>query len=98
MVGDPAVGKTALIQVRPTLHPCRGAPTCSARFGVQTFVSNGQRFPRQYMMTCGVELSVKRVAAPSSSDVQLHLFDCGGQDVFSELIPKLWQVDAKGQP
>jgi len=70
VVGDPAVGKTALVQM---------------------FSSAGQRFPKQYMMTCGAELCVKSVTVPSNEvQVELHLFDTGGQDVFAELMPKFW--------
>ena len=81
VVGDPAVGKTALLQ---------------------TLQSRGSRFPKQYLMTCGVELFAKSVAPPAaatSSDgggggggsVDLHLLDCGGQDLFAELLPRHWQ-------
>jgi transport family protein 27 len=71
VVGDPAVGKTSLVQM---------------------FSSAGQRFPKQYMMTCGAELCVKSVTVPSSEvQVEFHLLDSGGQDVFAEMMPKFWE-------
>jgi len=75
VMGDPAVGKSALTQV---------------------FHSNGQRFPKAYNMTCGVEFCVKAVNVPETEDaVELHIFDTAGQDVFAEMMPEYWQ-DAKG--
>ena len=71
VIGDPAVGKTSLVQM---------------------FSSAGQRFPKQYMMTCGAELCVKKVPVPNTDVmVELHIFDTGGQDVFAEMLPKFWE-------
>lgn len=58
----------------------------------QMFQSNGQRFPKQYQMTCGVDLLVKMVAVPEAQTaVELHLFDTSGQDVFDEMLPAYFQ-------
>ena len=52
------------------------------------FHSNGQRFPKAYNMTCGVELSVKTVTVPGTQEaVEFHCFDLGGQDIFQEMMP-----------
>lgn len=70
LVGDPAVGKTALAQM---------------------FHSHGQRFPKNYLMTCGVEFSVKAVSLPDGeTHVELHMFDTAGQDIFSDMLPQLY--------
>ena len=62
-VGDPAVGKTALVQM---------------------FNSNGQRFPKHYMMTLGVEFCVKSVMLQDAdTNVELHIFDTAGQVALS---------------
>jgi len=74
-IGDPAVGKTALIKM---------------------FSTGGQQFPKAYNMTCGVDLSVKPTnVAGTEEAVELHIFDCGGQDIFGEMMPQYW-ADAKG--
>ena len=57
--GDPAVGKTAIVQM---------------------FHSAGQRFPKHYMMTLGVEFCVKAVTLQDAdTSVEFHLFDTAGQ-------------------
>jgi len=75
VVGDPAVGKTALVQM---------------------FASSGTRFPKQYNMTCGVELAHKITlvappAADSEANVELYMLDSGGQDMFEEMLPPFWE-------
>jgi len=70
--GDPAVGKTALVQM---------------------FSSSGAKFPKTYQMTCGVEFCSKQVPIPDTDvSVELHIFDTGGQDLFTEMLPSLWKV------
>jgi len=57
----------------------------------QMFHSGGQRFPKVYNMTCGVEYSLKAVTLPGLEEaVELHLFDTAGQDVFSDMMPAYW--------
>lgn len=75
LVGDPAVGKSALCQM---------------------LQSGGKRFPKNYQMTCGADLAVKMIPVQGTSEqVELHLFDSAGQDIFAEMLPKFWQ-DAAG--
>lgn len=70
VLGDPAVGKTSLVQM---------------------FHSAGQRFPKHYMMTLGVEFCVKAVAIPDAdTNVELHIFDTAGQDIYAEMVPNFW--------
>lgn len=46
----------------------------------QMFHSNGQRFPKAYQMTLGVDLQVKAVRIPDTDEaVELHIFDMAGQ-------------------
>merc|ERR1719198_855537 len=60
------------------------------------FHSGGQRFPKVYNMTCGVDFCAKTVGLPGTEEaVELHIFDTAGQDVFAEMMPDYWQ-DAKG--
>jgi len=71
VVGDPAVGKTALIQM---------------------FHSAGQKFPKHYLMTLGVEFCVKAVPIPDvDTIVEFHLFDTAGQDIYNEMVPSFWE-------
>ena len=74
VAGDPAVGKTALVQM---------------------FSSSGAKFPKTYQMTCGVEFCSKQVPIPDTDvSVELHIFDTGGQDLFTEMLPSLWKGGA----
>ena len=60
---------------------------------VQMFSSSGAKFPKTYQMTCGVEFCSKQVPIPDTDvSVELHIFDTGGQDLFTEMLPSLWQV------
>ncbi|XP_045546946.1 intraflagellar transport protein 27 homolog isoform X2 [Salmo salar] len=73
LVGDAAVGKSALSQM---------------------FRSDGAHFQKNYSMTAGVELVVKSVNIPETSDsVELYIFDSAGRETFVEACEKLW-----GQP
>lgn len=57
------------------------------------FSSSGQRFPKTYQMTCGVEFVSKQVPIPDTDiSVELHIFDTGGQDLFTEMLPGFWKV------
>ena len=70
VAGEPAVGKTALVQMLTT---------------------GGQKFPKNYQMT-QCEFACKTLPQPDSDvHVELHLFDTGGQDVFSDLMPQYWE-------
>lgn len=61
----------------------------------QMFHSSGQTFPKRYVMTIGVDFSVKVVNIPNCSKaVELYLFDTAGQSIFSEqdLANKHWET------
>lgn len=63
-----------------------GDPAVGKTALTQMFHSNGQRFPKAYNMTCGVDFCVKAVTVPGTTDaVEFHCFDVGGQDIFSEM-------------
>ncbi|XP_007231273.2 intraflagellar transport protein 27 homolog isoform X1 [Astyanax mexicanus] len=73
LVGDAAVGKSALSQM---------------------FRSDGAHFQKNYSMTAGVELLVKPVNIPETSDsVELYIYDSAGRETFAEACEKMW-----GQP
>ncbi|XP_056136219.1 intraflagellar transport protein 27 homolog [Lampris incognitus] len=73
LVGDAAVGKSALCQM---------------------FRSDGAHFQKNYSMTTGVELQMKCVNVPESSDsVELYIIDTAGKETFREACEKMW-----GQP
>ncbi|KAL4647811.1 hypothetical protein GN956_G8171 [Arapaima gigas] len=60
----------------------------------QMFRSDGAHFQKNYTMTAGVELVVKSVNIPKSSDsVELFIIDSAGKETFMEACEKLW-----GQP
>ena len=57
-----------------------GDPAVGKSALTQMFHSNGQRFPKVYNMTCGVDFSAKAVKIPDTEEaVELHIFDTGGQ-------------------
>jgi transport family protein 27 len=73
-----------------------GDPAVGKSAITQMFQSAGQRFPKVYNMTCGVEYGVKAVNVPDTEEaVELHIFDTAGQDVFAEQMPSYWE-NAKG--
>ncbi|XP_013776906.1 intraflagellar transport protein 27 homolog [Limulus polyphemus] len=70
VVGDSAVGKTALIQV---------------------FNSDNTFYPKNYTMTCGVDLVVKTVNVPDTNDVvELYFYDSSGKETYLDMMQKLW--------
>ena len=69
-----------------------GDPATGKSALTQMFQSGGQRFPKAYNMTCGVDFCVKAVNVPGTEEaVELHLFDTAGQDVFAETMPQYWE-------
>ncbi|XP_048869552.1 intraflagellar transport protein 27 homolog isoform X1 [Brienomyrus brachyistius] len=57
----------------------------------QMFRGDGAHLQRNYSMTVGVELLVKSVNIPNSSDsVELFIFDSAGKETFAEPCEKLW--------
>ncbi|XP_061438662.1 intraflagellar transport protein 27 homolog isoform X2 [Rhineura floridana] len=59
---------------------------------VQMFCNDGTHFQKNYTLTTGVELLVKTVPIPETSDsVELFLFDSAGKEIFSEMLEKLWE-------
>ncbi|XP_018601566.1 intraflagellar transport protein 27 homolog [Scleropages formosus] len=58
----------------------------------QMFRSDGAHFQKNYTMTAGVELFMKSVNIPESSDsVELFIFDSAGKETFLEACEKLWK-------
>nr|XP_046229329.1 intraflagellar transport protein 27 homolog isoform X2 [Scatophagus argus] len=70
LVGDAAVGKTALCHM---------------------FHSDGTLFQKTYSMTTGVELLIKCVNIPETSDsVELYIVDSAGKQTLVEACEKMW--------
>ncbi|XP_071766747.1 intraflagellar transport protein 27 homolog [Centroberyx gerrardi] len=60
----------------------------------QMFHSDGTLFQKNYSMTTGVELLMKCVNIPETSDsVELYIIDSAGKETFVEACEKMW-----GQP
>lgn len=58
----------------------------------QAFLFNGTKFPKNYIMTCGVDLNQKTVNIPDTDDiVELYLYDSSGKDVYTEFIQKIFK-------
>lgn len=50
---------------------------------VQMAYSGGVTFPKNYMMTMGVELCVKEIQVDQHTTVEMYIYDVGGQDVYA---------------
>ncbi|KAM9388698.1 intraflagellar transport protein 27 homolog isoform 1-T1 [Phaethornis superciliosus] len=71
----------------------------------QMFRNDGAHFQKNYTLTTGIELLVKAVSVPETSDShfswqepsfcfrfqEFFIFDCAGKDLFSEMLEKLWE-------
>lgn len=63
----------------------------------QMFHTNGQKFPKNYLMTIGVDFCMKAVQVAdgeSLAAVELYVFDTAGQDLFAEMAPHYWEATA----
>ncbi|XP_060101499.1 intraflagellar transport protein 27 homolog [Heteronotia binoei] len=69
-----------------------GDPAVGKSALVQMFCNDGAHFQKNYTLTTGVELLVKTVPVPETSDsVELFIFDSAGKELFSEMLDKLWE-------
>ncbi|XP_061227744.1 intraflagellar transport protein 27 homolog isoform X4 [Neopsephotus bourkii] len=67
-------------------------PTVGKSALVQMFRTDGAHFQKNYTLTTGIELLVKAVSIPETSDsVEFFIFDSAGKDLFSEVLEKLWE-------
>lgn len=65
-------------------EPCVGKSALAA-------VLQNQKFPKNYLMTLGVDFSLKSLFVPPySSTVELYLFDTSGQDLFADAVLEYW--------
>lgn len=54
---------------------------------IQSFQSDGTQYPKNYLMTTGVELLVKHIPIPETMDtVEMFLYDFAGKDIFFEQV------------
>ena len=61
---------------------------------IQMFHSGGSSFPKQYLMTAWVDFRVKVVPIQgTNTNVELYLFDCGGQSIFNQIEANNVQYD-----
>ncbi|CAM9873193.1 unnamed protein product, partial [Discosporangium mesarthrocarpum] len=53
---------------------------------MQMLKSDGHDYPKNYIMTIGVDFGVKKIKIPDTDCiVELYLFDCAGQGIFNKL-------------
>ncbi|CAM9410934.1 unnamed protein product [Choristocarpus tenellus] len=53
---------------------------------MQMLKSGGHDYPKNYIMTIGVDFGVKEIKIPNTDCmVELYLFDCAGQSMFNKL-------------
>lgn len=71
-----------VLYTSPLYPPQVGDPAVGKTALAQVWHSQGQKFPKHYQMTCGVDFCVKGVPIPDTDvTVELHLFDTAGQDM-----------------
>ncbi|NXX53684.1 IFT27 protein, partial [Scopus umbretta] len=69
-----------------------GDPAVGKSALAQMFRNDGAHFQKNYTLTTGIELLVKSVSVPETSDsVEFFIFDSAGKDLFSEMLEKLWE-------
>ncbi|NWX21753.1 IFT27 protein, partial [Aegotheles bennettii] len=69
-----------------------GDPAVGKSALAQMFRNDGGHFQKNYTLTTGIELLVKAVSVPETSDsVEFFIFDSAGKDLFSEMLDKLWE-------
>ncbi|XP_077024825.1 intraflagellar transport protein 27 homolog isoform X2 [Tamandua tetradactyla] len=69
-----------------------GDPAVGKTALAQILRSDGTHFQKSYTLTTGVDLVVKTVLVPDTSDsVELFIFDSAGKELFSEMLDKLWE-------
>ncbi|GFO28636.1 intraflagellar transport protein 27 homolog [Plakobranchus ocellatus] len=83
----------------PTILRCKCVIVGDAAAGkssiAQVFHSDGSHFPKNYAMTQGVEVLVKPVNIPETSDsVEMYLYDSAGKEIFSDLVRRFWDHPA----
>jgi len=95
--GDPFVS-IVKAAVPPLVLRCKIALLGDSGAGktslVQVFQNGEKSFPKQYNMTIGIELSVKRVPIPDEPGVvvEMYIVDCGGFSVPQEdLLKTHWE-------
>ncbi|KAG2493975.1 hypothetical protein HYH03_007902 [Edaphochlamys debaryana] len=82
------------IDITATLR-CKVAVVGEASVGksslISMFTSKGAKFPKQYLMTSGVEVVVAPVIIPDTTvQVELFLLDTAGNDLYKEQISQYW--------
>ncbi|XP_010004060.1 PREDICTED: intraflagellar transport protein 27 homolog isoform X1 [Chaetura pelagica] len=82
-----------------------GDPAVGKSALAQMFRNDGAHFQKNYTLTTGIELLVKSVSVPGTSDSvfswqepsfcfrfqEFFIFDSAGKDLFSEMLEKLWE-------
>mmetsp|Transcript_17552 Transcript_17552/g.32019 ORF Transcript_17552/g.32019 Transcript_17552/m.32019 type:complete len:225 (-) Transcript_17552:118-792(-) len=57
-------------------------------------VNDSGNYPKSYMMTSWVDMTIKQVAVPdTNAGVELFLFDCAGQTVFNQVESNVMQYE-----
>ena len=52
----------------------------------QMAISGGVQFPRNYLMTLGVEMNDKEVQVSNDISVEVYLYDVAGQDAYKKVV------------
>ncbi|KAF8794746.1 intraflagellar transport protein 27 homolog [Argiope bruennichi] len=68
-----------------------GDPAVGKSAIVHTFLHDSDKFQKNYIMTCAVEVKTKIIAIPDSVDaVELLIFDSAGKDAYLDFQTQLW--------
>ncbi|XP_035219354.1 intraflagellar transport protein 27 homolog [Stegodyphus dumicola] len=58
---------------------------------IHAFLHDSEKFQKNYIMTCALEIKSKMISVPDTNDaVELLLFDSSGKDTYLDFQIKMW--------
>ncbi|XP_042909612.2 intraflagellar transport protein 27 homolog [Parasteatoda tepidariorum] len=69
-----------------------GDPAAGKSAVLHTFLHDTDKFQKNYVMTCGIDIKTKRIAIPDTDDaVELLMIDSSGKDTYLDIQTQMWQ-------
>ncbi|CAL4068307.1 unnamed protein product, partial [Meganyctiphanes norvegica] len=67
-----------------------GEATAGKTALIQSFLTDGAGFPKNYTMTLGLDVQTKIINVPDSNTaVELYFFDCSGREFYRDMVMKM---------
>ncbi|XP_054707606.1 intraflagellar transport protein 27 homolog [Uloborus diversus] len=68
-----------------------GDPAVGKSAILHTFLHDSEKFQKNYIMTCGIEIKTKIISMPDTDDaVELLFFDSSGKDTYMDFQVQMW--------